>query len=64
LLDEATIVDYLSAYQQRARPALATYYRRFLLLRRFLRWVSRRNGVPDPFVDLDPPPKPRRSAIG
>jgi site-specific recombinase XerD len=60
VLEEATIVDYLSAYQQRARPAPATYYRRFLLLRRFLRWVSRRIGVPDPFRDLDPPPKPRQ----
>ena len=36
VFEEATIVDYLSAYQQRARPAPATYYRRFLLLRRFL----------------------------
>jgi integrase len=60
VLEEATIVDYLRSYQQRARPAPATYYRRFLLLRRFLRWVSRRDGAPDPFVDLDPPPKPRQ----
>jgi integrase/recombinase XerC len=60
VLEEATIVDYLSAYEQRAHPAPATYYRRFLLLRRFLRWVSRRVGVPDPFRDLDPPPKPRQ----
>src|SRR3954471_20497186 len=35
VLEEATIVSYLSSYQQRARPAPATYYRRFLLLRRF-----------------------------
>jgi site-specific recombinase XerD len=60
VFEEATIVDYLSAYQERAHPAPATYYRRFLLLRRFLRWVSRRDGVPDPFRDLDPPPKPRQ----
>jgi hypothetical protein len=60
ILEETTIVDYLGAYRQRARPAPATYYRRFLLLRRFLRWVSRRHGVPDPFVDLEPPPKPRQ----
>ena len=60
VLEEATIVDYLSSYQQRARPAPATYYRRFLLLRRFLRWVSRRDGLPDPFLDLEPPPKPRQ----
>jgi integrase len=38
----------------------ATYYRRFLLLRRFFRWVSRRDGAHDPFLDLDPPPKPRQ----
>jgi integrase/recombinase XerC len=60
VLEEATIVDYLSGYQQRAQPAPATYYRRFLLLRRFLRWVSRRSGARDPFLDLEPPPKPRQ----
>jgi integrase len=60
VLEEATIVDYLSAYQERARPAPATYYRRFLVLRRFLRWVCRRVGAADPFRDLDPPPKPRQ----
>lgn len=60
LFEEATIVDYLATYQERSRPAPATYYRRFVLLRRFLRWVSRRDGVPDPFLDLEPPPKPRQ----
>ncbi len=60
VLDEATIVDYLSAYRERAHPAPATYYRRFLVLRRFLRWVCRRVGALDPFRDLDPPPKPRQ----
>jgi len=60
VLEEATIVDYLRSYQQRARPAQATYYRRFLLLRRFLRWVSRGDSGPDPFLDLEPPPKPRQ----
>ncbi|MGI9110827.1 MAG: tyrosine-type recombinase/integrase [Gaiellaceae bacterium] len=60
LFEEATIVDYLAAYQERAHPAPATYYRRFVLLRRFLRWVSRRDGVPDPFLELEPPPKPRQ----
>ena len=60
VLEETTIVDYLNAYEQRAHPAQATYYRRFLLLRRFLRWVSQRVGAPDPFRDLDPPPKPRQ----
>jgi integrase/recombinase XerC len=57
---DATIVDYLSAYRERAHPAPATYYRRFLVLRRFLRWVCRRVGALDPFRDLDPPPKPRQ----
>jgi integrase len=60
VMEEATIVDYLSAYQQRVRPAPATYYRRFLLLRRFVGWVCRRSGAPSPFRDLDPPPKPRQ----
>ena len=60
VFEEATIVDYLDSYRALARPAPASYYRRFLLLRRFLRWVSRRNGVPDPFFDLEPPPKPRQ----
>jgi integrase-like protein len=60
VLEEAAIVDYLRAYQERARPAPATYYRRFLLVRRFLRWVCRRSGAADPFVDLEPPPKPRQ----
>lgn len=60
IFEEATIVDYLAAYQERAQPAAATYYRRFVLIRRFLRWVSRRDGVPDPFLDLEPPPKPRQ----
>src|SRR6266540_5635568 len=60
VLEEATIVDYLRSYQQRAGPAPATYYRRFLLLRKFLRWFSQREGVRDPFLDLEPPPKPRQ----
>ena len=54
VFEEATIVDHLAAYQRRARPAPATYYRRFGLLRRFLRWLSRRNGLPDPFLELEP----------
>src|SRR5215212_2822928 len=60
VFDETAVVDYLTWYQQRAQPAPATYYRRFLLLRRFLRWASRREGARDPFLDLDPPPKPRQ----
>jgi integrase len=62
VFEEATIVDYLAAYQQRASPAPATYYRRFGLLRRFLQWLSRRNGLPDPFVELQGPPKPQQEA--
>src|SRR5262249_61777058 len=42
--------------------APATYYRRFGLLRRFLQWLSRRNGLPDPFVELEGPPKPHQEA--
>ncbi len=57
---EAAIVDYVHSYQQRAHPAEASYYRRFVLLRKFVRWVCRRDGVPDPFLDLDAPPKPRQ----
>jgi integrase/recombinase XerC len=60
VLSEAAIVDYLHSYQERAQPAEASYYRRFVLLRKFVRWVCRRDGVPDPFLDLDAPPKPRQ----
>jgi hypothetical protein len=50
ILTEAAIVDYLHSYQERAQPAEASYYRRFVLLRKFVRWVCRRDGVPDPFL--------------
>jgi integrase/recombinase XerC len=60
ILTETAIVDYLHSYQERAQPAEASYYRRFVLLRKFVRWVCRRDGVPDPFLDLDAPPKPRQ----
>jgi integrase/recombinase XerC len=60
VLTEAAIVEYLHSYQERAQPAEASYYRRFVLLRKFVRWVCRRDGVPDPFLDLDAPPKPRQ----
>jgi integrase len=60
LFEERTIVDYLDDYRRRANPAPATYHRHFLLLRRFMRWLSRRDGVPDPFLDLEPPPRPRQ----
>jgi integrase/recombinase XerD len=59
---EETIVAYLTDYRRRAQPAEATYYRRFMLLRRFVRWLSRRSGVPDPFLDLEPPGKPQQEA--
>ncbi|HEX6489850.1 MAG TPA: tyrosine-type recombinase/integrase [Gaiellaceae bacterium] len=62
VLEEGTIVDYLAAYQRRTRPAPATYYRRFGLLRCFVRWFSRRNDLPDPFLELEPPPKPQHEA--
>jgi integrase len=62
IFEEATIVDYLAGYQRRADPAPATYYRRFGLLRRFVRWLSRRSGTPDPFLDLEAPPKPQQEA--
>jgi integrase/recombinase XerC len=60
ILTETGIVDYLHSYQERAQPAEASYYRRFVLLRKFVRWVCRRDGVPDPFLDLDAPSKPRQ----
>ena len=42
---EETIVAYLDDYRERRRPAPATYYRRFTLLRHFFRWLSARSGV-------------------
>ena len=62
LFEERTIVDYLDDYRQRCEPAPATYHRRFLLLRCFMRWVSHRNGLPDPFLELQAPPKPRQES--
>ncbi len=59
LFEERAIVDHLDDYRQRLSPAAATYHRRFLILRRFMRWLSSREGVPDPFVDLEAPRKPR-----
>lgn len=62
LFEEAAIVDYLDDYRSRCEPALATYHRRFLLLRRFMQWLSRRDGLPDPFAELQAPPKPHQEA--
>jgi site-specific recombinase XerD len=50
----------LEDYSRRSGPAPATYHRRFLLLRRWTRWSSARNGLPDPFLELDAPAKPRQ----
>jgi site-specific recombinase XerD len=61
-LTEQTLIAHLEDYRRRARPAAATYYRRFLLLRRFFRWYSRRAGVSDPFLELEPPAKPQQEA--
>lgn len=62
LPSEETIVAYLDEYRRCQRPAEATYYRRFTLLRRFFEWLSRRSGARDPFLELDPPHKPRQQA--
>ena len=62
LFDEQAIVDHLDDYRQRLGPAPATYHRRFLLLRHFMRWVSHRSGAPDPFLELQAPPKPRQES--
>ncbi len=62
LFEERTIVGYLEDYRQRCEPAPATYHRRFLLLRRFMSWVSHRNGLPDAFLELQAPPKPRQES--
>jgi integrase/recombinase XerC len=62
LFDERTIVDYLEDYRRRCDPAPATYHRRFILLRRFTRWVGQRNRLADPFLELPAPPKPRQES--
>jgi site-specific recombinase XerD len=60
LFDEQAIVDHLDDYRRRCNPAPATYYRRFVLLRRFMQWLSRRQGTPDPFLELEAPSKPQQ----
>lgn len=62
LLEERTVVEYFDDYRSHGDPAPATYHRRFLLLRRFMRWVAQREGLRDPFVELDAPPRPRQEA--
>lgn len=59
LFEEQAIVDRFNDYRQRAAPAPATYHRRFVILRRFMRWLSQREGLRDPFLDLEAPRKPR-----
>jgi len=61
-LQEEMIVAYFDDYRRRAQPAPASYYRRFMVLRRFFRWFSRRANVPDPFLDLEAPRKPQQEA--
>jgi integrase/recombinase XerC len=61
-LTERAIVAYFDDYRRRARPAPATYYRRFIVLRRFFRWLSGHEGVPNPFEDLEAPGKPQQVA--
>lgn len=62
LLTEGAMVEHLEHYRRARSPMPATYHRRFVLLRKFVRWVCQRQGVADPFVDLDPPQKPRQTA--
>ncbi len=59
---ERAIVSYLDDYRRRARPAPATYHRRFIVLRRFFRWLSGHEGVPNPLEDLEAPRKPQQVA--
>lgn len=61
-LDEQAVVDYLHDYRRRASPAPATYHRRFVLLRRYVRWLGQRDRIPDPFVELEAPPKPSQES--
>jgi hypothetical protein len=60
LSEEATIVAYLDDYRGSCCPAEATYHRRFVLLRRFMRWLGHRHGLADPFAELEAPPRPRQ----
>jgi integrase/recombinase XerC len=62
LFEERTVVDYLDDYNRRRSPAPATYHQRFVLLRCFMRWMSQRARLPDPFADLEVPPRPRQEA--
>lgn len=62
LFEESAVVDYFDEYRRRCEPAPATYHRRFLLVRNFVRWLCRRDGLPDPFAELQSPPKPRQEA--
>lgn len=56
--EERTVVAYLDDYRRRKTPAASTYHRHFLLLRSYVRWLARSEGLPRPFLDLAPPPRP------
>lgn len=57
LFERDAILDYLGDYRQRRAPAAATYSRRFVQLRSFMVWLSRRRGTPNPFDGLTTPPR-------
>jgi Phage integrase, N-terminal SAM-like domain len=58
LFVEQTLVNCLDAYRRTRQPAPVTYHQRVVLLRRLMRWASQRNGLTDPFLELQPPAKP------
>ena len=64
ILTETAIVDYLHSYQERAQPADASYYRRFVLLRKFVRWAADAAGSPTRSSISTRRPSPASSATG
>lgn len=60
LFERQGIIDYLDDYRDRQNPSPASYHHRFGLLRTFLGWVARRQGTPNPLLELQAPPDPRR----
>jgi integrase len=60
LFERQGIIDYLDDYRDRQNPSPASYHHRFGLLRTFLGWVARRQGTPNPLLELEAPPDPRR----
>ncbi|MGH2833123.1 MAG: tyrosine-type recombinase/integrase [Solirubrobacteraceae bacterium] len=57
IFNREAIIDYLKDYRQRLCPAPSTYRNRFVQLRSFMVWLSRRHGTPNPF-DALPTPSP------